>query len=210
MDKNVLKKSLLARGCFSPLTRFLRTIKSYISRQFSGKRFVISFLTRFKDDFIYDDEELYRSVRSNLHSNTQDEEYVYDDENRLRFRINAFRDRKKEPSIDRAKLRNFNPSSARLSPTDGIVSLIAKDVRSIGDIVTRTDPEDIVHAVDIIYDPRYEPPKNLAHSRIIVKPEFFGSSSKQKKSFKLLQIALARLATKNGWTLPPASNTSSQ
>ncbi len=37
----------------------------------------------------------------------------------------------------------------------------------------------------------------------IVKPELFGSQNKQKKAFSLLQIALARLATKNGWTLEP-------
>jgi hypothetical protein len=48
--------------------------------------------------------------------------------------------------------------------------------------------------------------KNPAHSQIIVKPEFFGSKSKQDKVFKLLQRALARLATENGWTLEPQAN----
>ncbi len=31
------------------------------------------------------------------------------------------------------------------------------------------------------------------------------SKSKQKNAFKLLQIALATLATKNGWTIEPSS-----
>ena len=152
-----------------------------------------------KDNFIHDNEELYRSVRAKI----EDGEYYYN-EGKLVITSQAFRDRKQEPSVDRAKLRNFSPFLSKKSDTDGIVSIITKDVRSIGDVSTTTDDRRVTtHSVDVIYDPIYDEPKNLAHSQITVKPEFFGSNNKQKNSFRLLRIALARLATENGWTLKP-------
>ncbi|MDE0484863.1 MAG: hypothetical protein OXI67_20005 [Candidatus Poribacteria bacterium] len=91
---------------------------------------------------------------------------------------------------------------SKRSSTDGIVSLITADVRSIGTVKTKIQNADaIVHAVDVIYDPT---PENPAHSKIVVSPEFFGSNNKQRNVFKLLQLALAELAEKNGWTLEPS------
>jgi hypothetical protein len=147
------------------------------------------------DDFILDEETLYRSVRKQESYG----EYYFDDNNKLIITHDAFRDRNKEPSVDRAKLHNFNPALSKLNDTDGIVSLIAVDIRAIGDVKT----EDVCHAVDVVYDPIHNVPINLAHSQITVEPKFFGSNSKQNKVFKLLRIALARLATQGGWTLPP-------
>jgi hypothetical protein len=49
-------------------------------------------------------------------------------------------------------------------------------------------------------------PENYAHSQIIVAPEFFGTGSKQKSTFKKLRVALATLATENGWRLEPQAN----
>jgi hypothetical protein len=152
-----------------------------------------------RNDIISDQEELYRSVRS-------DEiykEFYYNDVGQLIITEEAFRDRNKEPSVDRAKLRGFNPILSKLSETDGIVSLIANDVRSIGDVKTNNDNGESFHSVDVVYDPINEPIENLAHSQITVEPKFFGSDNKQKKAFKLLRIALARLATKKGWTVEP-------
>lgn len=75
------------------------------------------------------------------------------------------------------------------------------DVRAIGSVKTRLVYEDtVVHAVDVIYDPV---PENPAHSKIVVNPEFFGSNNKRRNVFKLLQLALAELAERNGWTLEP-------
>lgn len=149
------------------------------------------------DGYIADEEELYRSVRGRR----EDDEYYYDDMGNLVIRNAAFKDRHKEPSVDRAKFRNFNPSLSKLSHSDGIVSLITKDVRAIGDVKTPTDQGTKEHAVDVIYNPI--PGENEAHSQITVDPAFCGSRNKQDKAFKLLRIALARLATRNGWTLPP-------
>ena len=151
------------------------------------------------NDFVHDDEVLYRSVRGQY-----GEEYSYDN-GKLDISSEAFRDRDKKPSVDRAKLKG-NPSLSKRNDTDGIVSLITADVRAIGSVKTKGQDNDItVHAVDVIYDPNPESdPTNNAHSLIIVKPEFFGSKNKQRNVLKLLQLALAELAEKNGWTVEPS------
>lgn len=155
-----------------------------------------------KNASVWNDEELYRSIRGELES----EEYIYY-EGKLRIRSNAFRDISKKPSVDRAKLKEFNPFCSTLSNTDGIVSLIAGDIRAIKEVETKTADRDATHLVDVIYDPNPKSnPENYAHSQIIVDPEFFGTDSKKKKTFNKLQKALARLATKRGWTLTPNVN----
>ena len=151
-----------------------------------------------KNDSVRDDELLYRSVRSE----SEVEEYFFD-RGKLIIRPAAFNDKRKKPSVDRAELREFNPSLSKLNETDGIVSLITADVRAIKEVETKTEDRDVVHAIDVIYDPK---PKNHAHSHIIVDPEFLGTGSKQKSTFKKLRVALATLATENGWTLEPKAN----
>ena len=147
---------------------------------------------------VQDDEELYRNVRGKL----ADKEYSIQDE-KLIIEYHAFWDSSLKPSVDRAKLKNNDPASSLLSNTNGIVSIKAGDVRAIGSVTTKHKNEVIAeHAVDVVPDPTEE---NPAHALVIVKPEFFDSKSKQKNAFKLLQIALATLATKNGWTLVPSS-----
>ena len=146
---------------------------------------------------VQDNEELYRNVRGKL----EDKEYSIQ-EGKLRIEYHAFWDSSLKPSVDRAKLKDFDPASALLCQTNGIVSIKAGDVRAIGAVKTKHANEvKADHAVDVIPDPTCE---NPAHAIIIVKPEFFDSKSKQKNAFKLLQIALAELATKNGWTLEPS------
>lgn len=147
-----------------------------------------------KDNFISNEEWLYRSVRN------QDTEYYFNDDGQLIIKPDAFRDRYLEPSVDRAKLRSFDPSLSKLSNTDGVVSLNTYCVRSIGEVKTKNDDGDLTHSVDAVYEPT---PENSTHSKITVEPTFFGSKSKQKNAFKLLRISLARLATKNGWILEP-------
>ncbi len=148
------------------------------------------------NDFVRDDEELYRRVRSE----SKFEEYFFD-RGKLIINPAAFNDPYKKPSVDRAELKELNPSLSKLDETQGIVSLMTADVRAIKDVETKTEDKDVVHAVDVIYVPT---PKNLAHSQITVNPEFFDTDSKQKKIFRKLRVALAKLATKNGWTLEPS------
>lgn len=151
-----------------------------------------------KNDSVRDDELLYRSVRSE----SEVEEYFFD-RGKLIIRPAAFNDKHKKPSVDRAELREFDPSLSKLNETDGIVSLIAGDIRAIKKVKTKVEDGNVAHAVDVIYDPT---PENSAHSQIIVAPEFFGTGSKQKSTFKKLRVALATLATENGWTLAPKVN----
>ena len=151
-----------------------------------------------KNDSVRNDELLYRSVRSE----SEVEEYFFD-RGKLIIRPAAFNDKRKKPSVDRAELREFNPSLSKLNETDGIVSLIAGDIRAIKEVKTKAEDRNVVHAVDVIYDPT---PENSAHSQIIVDPEFFGTGSRQKRTFKKLRVALATLATENGWTLEPQRN----
>ena len=146
---------------------------------------------------VQDNEELYRNVRGKL----EDKEYSILN-GKLIIEYHAFWDSSLKPSVDRAKLKNNDPALSLLSKTNGIVSVNAGDIRKIGTVKTKHENEVIAdHAVDVIPDPT---PENPAHAIIIVKPELFGSKSKQKNAFKLLQIALAALATKNGWTLEPS------
>ena len=144
------------------------------------------------------EEQLYRSVRGEI----RDNEYTYDSTGRLKIRSDAFRDRNKKPSVDRANLREFNPSLSRLNETDGIITLLAADVRAIGDVTTHIDERPVSYRVDVEYAPLAQ---NPAHSQIVVYPEYFGSKTKQKNAFYLLRVALARLATKRGWTLEPGT-----
>ena len=148
-----------------------------------------------RKDTVRDNEELYRSVRGRL----EDEEYIFN-HGKLRILPKAFRDRHRKPSVDRAILRE-HPSLSRLNETDGIVSLIAREIRALKAVETKTHDNEVLHAVDVVYDPKQE---NPAHSQIIVTPEFFGSKNKQKLAFRLLRIALAELVTQHGrWTLQP-------
>ena len=131
----------------------------------------------------------------------EDKEYSIQ-EGELKIEYHAFWDGSKKPSVDRAKLKDFDPASALLCKTNGIVSIKASDIRAIGSVKTKHANEVIAdHAVDVIPDPE---PDNPAHALIIVKPELFDSKNKQRNAFKLLQIALAELATKSGWTLEPS------
>ena len=111
-----------------------------------------------KNASVWDNEEVYRSIRSELNA----EEYIFY-KGKLQIRSNAFRDINKKPSVDRAKLKEFNPFCSKLSETDGIVSLIASDVRAIKEVETKTEDRDASHVVDVIYDPRPDPKTTLIH-----------------------------------------------
>lgn len=144
-------------------------------------------------DSVQNDEILYRSVRGE-----EGKEYTTKSNGKPDFNREAFKAANRKPSVDRAKLRD-HPSFSLLSDTDGIVSLVAGQVRAIKS-VERPEGEEAVYAVDVIYAPTME---NPAHAEIIVIPEYFGSHKKRRLAYRLLRIALALLATQNGWTLPP-------
>lgn len=141
---------------------------------------------------VRNDEILYRSVRGK-----EGKEYTIKN-GEPDFKYEAFKATNRKPSVDRAQLRR-HPSHSLLSATDGIVRLIAGQVRGIK-TVQKPGGEGAAYAVDVVYAPTME---NHAHAEIIVKPEYFGPHKKQRLAYRLLRIALALLANESGWTLEP-------
>ena len=131
-----------------------------------------------KYDFIQNDEELYRH-------------YSYDNETKTQINNKAFLDRNNEPSVDRAKFRDFKPALSKRRDTDGIVNLIASEVRGI-----QIDN----HTVDVIYDPlpenlEFSLPENRAHSLIILTPKCDLSKSNRKQALSTLRRSLVLHST---------------
>lgn len=133
-------------------------------------------------DIVHDNECLYRRVSANS-------DWYHRDNGKYIIEPAAFQDRGRQPSVDRASLLG-NPNSAKRDSTDGVICIKAGDVRALG--VAPGGP--VRHSVDVIYAPS---PNNKAHALITVKPDFFGDKNAKKNAFKLLRIALARLANKN-------------
>lgn len=105
----------------------------------------------------------------------------------------AFRDREREPSVDRLVLLASAQAAAK-SASDGLLNLIAAEVRAIdevtyGDTAVRQDVDPVPRPVE----------GNHAHAVISHRPTVTDST------FKKLRKALARLAERRGWTIPPAS-----
>lgn len=156
---------------------------------------------RVSQDYVSNDEELYRNVRGEEEA----DEYYHDpNTKRLVITSKAFLDRKKEPSVDRAKLKNFDPRNSLLRENNGIISLITEEVRQIGNVKSNDQKgNEFSHAVDVLADPNPpDDPGNNAHSLIVVEPKYL-SSDKKGKAFQLLRRSLARLATERGWKLEP-------
>ena len=131
-----------------------------------------------KYDFVRYDEELYRH-------------YSYDNKTKTKINSKAFLDPKYEPSVDRAKFKDFKPALSKRRDTDGIVSLLVSEVRGI-----QIDN----HTVDVIYDPHPEIPErslpeNCAHSLIILTPKCHLSKNKRKQAFSTLRRSLVLHST---------------
>lgn len=139
-----------------------------------------------------DDEIVLRAVRN------ESGEYTIRD-GTLRVSSSAFNDRERKPSVDREAVRG-SPELARKSATDGVISLITGDVRSIN--VTTNDAKGRPvheHSVDVTHNPLAN---NLSHCLIICVPALQNDTI-----FRKLKEALARLAEQRGWRVPPASST---
>ena len=99
-----------------------------------------------------------------------------------------------QPSVDRALLRNCNPEAAKLSQNDGIICLLAKEVRDEKIIIN--NPQDVTeYKLDVKPDPLQN---NAAHAIIVSSPPY-----KNKNAFEKTKIKLAFLASKRGWLIEP-------
>ncbi len=105
---------------------------------------------------------------------TKYDEYSINDAGEYIIQPAAFRDRDRQPSVDRAELRGFEPSLSELSDPDGIVSLITGEVRCL----PKSDIELTDHTIDAIYMPTMQ---NFAHSQIIRTPTCSISKTKGRK-----------------------------
>lgn len=151
-------------------------------------------------DRVQDDEQLYRRI-PNLASP------LYSTEGgQFRFSSTAFNDRSRQPSVDRAKLQNFDPHRSRITTTDGIVELNAAKIRAVGPIVQQNNSAaPSSHVVDVMPDPvngdiSLAIKANLAHALIITQPPLTGASA-----FKRFKESLAKLATEAGWCIKPGT-----
>lgn len=140
------------------------------------------------------DEQLYRSVKN-------DPQLFGVANGVVRFSASCFNDRAAKVSVDRALLR-LNAEEAKLSPTDGIIRLLTKDIHDIGPIPDPNGGQGYlieVHARPIPPDNPDGHPENPAHAQIEANPDFPNSSR-----FRKLKEALARLADRGGWFIDPS------
>lgn len=151
-------------------------------------------------DPIKNNEDLYRRIK-----NKGDQiEYRQDSKGNLEeVYPDAFHDGNKQPSLIRVKFVNPKSLNSVKNKIEGLINIRAKDIRSIGDVVSCVNDQEISHTVNVIYSPTGNSIIKITHSLIIVEPDFFGTKNERKMAFLKLKEALAMIATMNGWLLKP-------
>jgi hypothetical protein len=148
------------------------------------------------EDYVRDEEVLYRRVLNRPEYFTQN----LKEEGEWIVTRTAFYDSSDEISVDRAALCNNNPlHTQNKDPANGVVQLTAKEVREIGGI--KHGGTHVEYEFDVIPDPIKDNPEledNLAHALIWPDPK-----KVSKGASKRLREALARIANKYGWLIPP-------
>ncbi len=150
-------------------------------------------------DVVGDEELLYRRVPQGrgLYARTPD--------GPLAFSSQLFADREKRASVDRAKFCNADPAYTQFDPSDGVVSVVASDVRGVTNLVQYDASQRpvLTFRADVVPDPI--PPDNMevippnpAHALILTDP--FPPS---KGVYRRLIESLAILATRRGWEIAP-------
>ena len=135
-------------------------------------------------DFVHDDESLFRRVEVGDCPIVNGVRHI---------KRTAFKDPRKQPSVDRAHFKGGDPRRSQISPTDGIAQLQAGEVRR--ESVIRGAVAGQTHAMDVL--PRPEP-TNDAHAIISTNPQISTSSP-----FKRFQESLARLAMRRPLLIDP-------
>ena len=139
------------------------------------------------EDRVSDDEVLYRRVPDipgDFHKPISGGE--------LRVTSGAFGDRQKQPSVDRAILRDNKPENSKRKPTECIVSFTAGEVRGI---------EGFGRSIDVVPDPNpQDDPDNSAHALIVADRPF------SRNQFDKFKQALAGIADSR-WEIHPPCDT---
>ncbi len=144
-------------------------------------------------DIVYNDEILYRRVLYDR------KHYKIDQEKGIvRISSQAFADRTCKPSVDRAKLCNFDPTHTQKEEKCAVVSLLTYDIRMIDAVIERDKNGNEVerHRIDVIPD---EMENNKAHALIVPDPAY----RKPKQVFRKLLEALVRLSSEQEWKILP-------
>ena len=133
-------------------------------------------------DYIDNDEELYRRIELNELNTKTPRHYIVKASGEIKIESAAFLGGER-PSVDRAKLKCFKPEKTKKDVTDGIVSIIAENIRSIS-------------IQDYTVDVKHEPiDGNQAHSEIIISPNRDGiSNSRKRRALSDLRRGLADIA----------------
>lgn len=145
-------------------------------------------------DRVSNDEVLYRRVPNDpLNFSTSIDGILQVDSH-------AFMDPSQQISVDRAKLCNFDPTyTQNKNSLNGVVKLVAQDIRKIDDIEHGTTHAQ--YGFDVIPAPVKNHPEiedNLAHAEIWSDPR-----NMSKNVFRRLRRALAMIANKYGWLILP-------
>lgn len=117
----------------------------------------------------------------------------------IRLGASAFNDPDRTPSVNRASLRAGEPETSRRADDDGVVTVSADEVRAISCVVTCNNKGVVSthHEVDVRHVPE---PDNYSHALIQADPHVRGDGA-----WKKLKEALCQLASRRGWSYPPAS-----
>jgi hypothetical protein len=139
-------------------------------------------------DVVTDDELLYRCIfRGSGH-------YYHIRESGIELTSQAFTDRNKAPSVDRAKLCGYNPKCTQKNPENGVASLLTSEVRMIDNIT-----QSLVYKIDVCPRPTDE---NLAHAQIEPSPEYKSNNHFRKLTHRLALLATERIKN-HGWEIEP-------
>lgn len=149
---------------------------------------------------LVDNEELlYRRIFSIVHSDVQ--HYKISSEGKINFSTMAFSDKSLSPSVDRACLHGSDAAKTQSTDSDGVIGLIAKNVRAIDDVSSDKDGVEVVYKIDVIHRPKLE---NKAHTQIEPSPQYASEKIFNKK----VRQRLARLADQRlvsyGWEIEPS------
>jgi hypothetical protein len=145
-------------------------------------------------DVVTDDELLYRCVFRGL------DKYYRIGSSGVELSSQAFADRGSAPSVDRAKLCNYNPKWTQKNLDDGVVSLIAREVRMI-DVAQNDSKGNKLFAYKIDVCPR-PVDDNPAHAQIEPSPDYINKTTFRKVTEKLARLATERI-NKQGWEIMP-------
>lgn len=148
------------------------------------------------ENFVDDDEILYRRILAGRNL------YKLRTDGTIEISSQAFYDPELRISVDRARLCKNDPRYTLGNHSGGVVSLVAREIRSVVDLERKVPQEQVIERFKIDVEP-VPIANNDAHAEIYAIPEF--TDFDRKRAFKRLCQRLARLAEAKQWEIPPTS-----